>query len=297
MIKIFCAICGEKEKTKVLYRANFNPINLTSQIFSARRIPDNIHYQINKCLNCGLIFSSPILPEEKIKKLYKKSKFSYKEQVPYLNQTYLYYLKKFLTKNFLFLKLLDIGCGNGFFLEEIYKMGIKNVYGIEPSEEASLKASINIKNKIKTDVLKKNIFPDNFFNVITCFQTLDHVVNPNKFLTVVFSLLKKNGMAFFVLHDTDGLSVKIFKEKSPIFDIEHIYLFNKETLKRIFRMNGFRDIEIFKVKNKYPLLYWVKMVPLPILFKKILTLFLEKSKLGRLVISLNAGNIGLIAYK
>jgi len=37
----------------------------------------------------------------------------------------------------------------------------------------------------------------------------------------------RTGRKHFIVHDTKGLSVKIFGEKSPIFDIEHIFLFNK----------------------------------------------------------------------
>lgn len=297
MINISCAICGKKQKTKILYSANFSPFEVTSQIFSARRIPDKMHYQINQCLNCGLIFSSPVFPLNKIKKLYQESKFSYEEQVPYLNKTYLYYLKKYLKKISSFLKLLDVGCGNGFFLNEVYKMGIKETYGVEPSREAVLKAPKNIKNKIKIDILKEGLFKNSFFDVITCFQTFDHVFKPNEFLKIIYGILKKEGFVFFVLHDTQGLSVKLFGERSPIFDIEHIYLFNQETIRKIFEINGFKNIKVFKIKNNYPLTYWLKMSPLPSLIKNLFLFFLQKSKLGQLTIALNAGNLGVVASK
>ena len=42
-------------------------------------------------------------------------------------------------------KLLDIGCGNGFFLEGLTKIGINNVYGVEPSSEMALQPLIILK--------------------------------------------------------------------------------------------------------------------------------------------------------
>lgn len=297
MINIYCAICGKEGKSQILYRPNFKIDKINKRIFSARRIPDNIHYQINKCLNCGLIFSSPVFQAYKLKQLYKKSSFSYEKETFHLNETYFYYLKKFLSNLSPSLKFLDIGCGNGFFLQELYKKGIKKVYGIEPSKKAVLEASTDIKSRIKIDVLKKNIFPNDFFDVITCFQTFDHILDPNQFLYIVYKILKKDGMAFFILHDTEGLSVKFFGERSPIFDIEHIYLFNQRTLKKIFQMNRFKKIVVFKVKNKYPLAYWIKMSPFPLLIRKYFLVLLNKLKLEKLTITLNAGNMGVVAYK
>ncbi|OGD88611.1 hypothetical protein A2Z54_00155, partial [Candidatus Curtissbacteria bacterium RIFCSPHIGHO2_02_39_8] len=235
MKNLRCAICSEKTRTRLLYRANFDFEKLNEKTFSARRIPDNIHYQLNKCQNCGLIFSSPILAEKKIIRFYQKSKFTYEKEAVYLAQTYLSYLKTFRSNLSPKTKILDIGCGNGFFLSEIYKLGIKNVFGIEPSKEAVSKAAPYLKKNIKIDVLHKNIFPKSHFDIITSFQTLDHVVNPNEFVKIVYRMLKAEGIALFVVHDTNGLSVKLFGEKSPIFDIEHIYLFNKKTLAGIFR--------------------------------------------------------------
>ena len=297
MKNLRCAICSEKTRTRLLYRANFDFGKLNEKTFSARRIPDNIHYQLNKCQNCGLIFSSPILAEKKIIRFYQKSKFTYEKEAVYLAQTYLSYLKTFRSNLSPKTKILDIGCGNGFFLSEIYKLGIKNVFGIEPSKEAVSKAAPYLKKNIKIDVLHKNIFPKSHFDIITSFQTLDHVVNPNEFVKIVYRMLKAEGIALFVVHDTNGLSVKLFGEKSPIFDIEHIYLFNKKTLAGIFRKNGFKKIKIFNVNNKYPLIYWLKMTPLPPILKNPLMTILVNLKLAKIPLSLAAGNIGIAAYK
>ena len=102
---------------------------------------------------------------------------------------------------------------------------------------------------------------------------------------------------FFIVHDTDGLSVKLFKEKSPIFDIEHIYLFNKDNLRRIFQKNGFRKTQVFNVRNKYPLSYWLRMAPVPKLLKKPTLKLAKITKIGDITFKISAGNIGIIAYK
>ena len=297
MIQKYCAICGDKQKSIVMYPSKFNPKNINEKIFSARRIPDHIHYQINKCTKCGLLFSSPILKENKIFSLYKKSNLDYDKLLPYINQTYSSYLNKFLPvipDNF---RILDIGCGNGFFLKEAKKLGFNDVYGVEPSKKAVSKARKDIEENIKIGFFKKGIFPKSYFNVVTCFQTLDHLIDPDICIKTTYEILKDQGLAYFIVHDTDGLSVKLFGEKTAIFDIEHIYLFNKFTLRKIFQKNGFKKITVIDIKNKYPLWYWLKMIPIPVFLKRYLLNFLQQTGLENIPIAINAGNIAIMAYK
>lgn len=295
--ELHCAICGKNEKKIELYKARLKSSNITAATFSARRSPDKLHYRFVVCQECGLIFSDPILNKNKIIQLYKNSDFNYLVESTFVKKTYVFYLSKFLPKNRNKLRLLDIGCGNGFFLEEVEKLGIKNVFGLEPGKPSVDKASVRIKKKITVDILRPHVFKTNSFDIITCFQTLDHIVEPNAFLIEIYNVLKTGGKALFIQHNTDGLSVKLFGENSPIFDIEHIYLFNKATLCKIFEKNNFRVVEVFDVKNTYPFYYWIRMINLPDKYKKLILTILMKTKLDSLPLSLYAGNIGIVVEK
>src|SRR5690606_6939336 len=123
VITTICAICRDKEDTIILYRERFDKRKITAKTFSARRIPDRMHYRFVKCRRCGLVFSNPIFPPEKIVTLYKESDFTYQKESVFLGQTYLSYLEKYvLPKKMKHTSLLEIGCGNGFFLEEVKKI-------------------------------------------------------------------------------------------------------------------------------------------------------------------------------
>ncbi len=298
MLSIQCALCGKKQKIKEVYKENFSANQINAQTFSARRSPDKLHYRLVKCVNCGLIFSNPVFPVKKVENLYKKSKFTYNLESRFLKKTYGEYLRQVLPLNNLDkLKILDIGCGNGFFMEEAMEMGIKNVFGIEPSIDSIKKASLANKKNIKCGVLKPHQFRNNSFDIICFFHTLDHVFNPNVFLGIVHDLLKKNGKVICVVHDTDGLSVRLFGEKSPIFDVEHIYLFNKKNLAKIFKKNNLKSLKVLDVKNRYPILYWWKLMPISRPLKENINKLLSKTRIGAIPISLNAGNIVIIAEK
>ena len=154
-----------------------------------------------------------------------------------------------------------------------------------------------IMKKIKVDIFKKNQFLKNSFDLVCCFHTLDHIVNVNEFISEIFSVLKKGGIALIVVHDTEGLSVKIFGEKSPIFDIEHIYLFNKKNLADLFRKHNFQTLKPLDLKNTYPLIYWLKMAHLPSKIKNLLINFFNLFKISKIELKIKAGNIAIAAVK
>lgn len=298
MIDIICAICRKKQQVKTLYPATFKENNVSKNTYSARRLPDKVHYKINKCLSCGLVFSSPIFSTKKLSEFYRESACNYKDQIPYLVKTYfkiIEQIKKDLPKN---PKILEVGCGNGFFIKALVDLGLtKNVFGVEPSSKMVLEADSSVRNKIKVDIFKSNLFPKNSFDLILCFHTLDHMFDPKEFVTGAFSMLKKNGYVVVVVHDTEGLSVKIFGERSAIFDIEHIYLFNKKTLNLLFSRNKFNVVKVFNLVNNYPLKYWIAMSGFPLFFKKFAGFFVNLSGIGKISLSIPAGNIGIIAKK
>lgn len=297
MIDVTCALCGKKQRIRVLYNPTLENKNVSSYIYSARRLPDKLHYRIVKCDKCGLIFSSPIFKPSQIEELYTKSVCSYDEQIPFVTKTYFNLFEKITRLLPANPRVLEVGCGNGFFLKKLKEQGIKKLYGIEPSPEMISKAEKNVGLNIKADIFKKNQFPQGHFDLILCFHTLDHMVDPNEFVQESFKLLRKGGVIITVVHDTGGLSVKLFGERSPIFDIEHIYLFNKKTLREIFARHGFEIVDVFNVVNTYPFSYWIKMSGIPLMSKNILQKTVKTLGLSKIPLSLAGGNICIVGRK
>ena len=297
MRTIYCAICKTNEHTEVLFNETVDFNKIDADIFSARRIPDRIHYRLLHCAQCGLIFSSPILSEKKINKLYRASTVTYDQEVMSLKETYGNYLLQAMKYTKLNPHILEIGAGNGFFLEKAKDLGFSHVSGIEPGKQSVAMARPDIKKHLIVDFFPSLKVKPNSQDIICTFQTLDHSTDPNAFLTSCHKALKKDGLVLCILHDTQGLSVKLLNENSPIFDIEHIFLFNKSNLKQIFLQNGFTPIEVMNVKNTFPLRYWLRMLPFPRSIRPILNRALKILGLDALPITLFAGNIGIIARK
>ncbi|GAI48151.1 unnamed protein product, partial [marine sediment metagenome] len=188
-------------------------------------------------------------------------------------------------------RFLEIGCGNGFFLKQA-KQTFRKVYGVEPSKESVESADPEIKKLIINDIFKKNQFKKNFFDLIVLFQVIDHLPYPNELLKECFKILKPGGCVLSINHNVSSLSARLLGESSPIFDIEHTYLYDKNTLSKLFKNNSYQIIGVFDVANFYPLSYWLRMFPLSKKLKELVFRVTEILKISGFRFWLNAGNIG-----
>jgi hypothetical protein len=118
-----CAISNTEGNATELYPANFDWHAFNPAIFSARRLPDRIHYRIVKCNVCGLVRSDPIVAPEVLAQLYAQTTFDYAGEVANLKLTYGRHLAKLTNYGVQKGALLEIGWGNGFFLEEALRHG------------------------------------------------------------------------------------------------------------------------------------------------------------------------------
>jgi SAM-dependent methyltransferase len=292
-----CPICETDGPDRELYAMNFRPQDLNGEVFSARRLPDHLHYRMVRCERCGLLRSDPILPMRELARLYESSRFTYETEARFARATYRSYLEHALPLVRERSRLMEIGCGSGFFLHEAQRLGFREVWGVEPSTAAVSKADDDLRRTIRPGLYSGDTFPANHFDVICGFQVLDHTPDPAAVLLACIKDLKPGGVALFINHDCGGLSNRLLGELSPIIDVEHTVLFDKRTMRRIFEKCGFVVQEVFNVRNTYPLSYWTKLAPLPRALKAPLLSLLDSVALGKIALTLRAGNLGLIATK
>lgn len=298
MFNTDCAICVAKENYTVVYQERLNLEKIGADVFSARRaVSKKSHYRIVRCSSCGLLRSNPILEEEELEKLYRESRFTYEGEIENLKKTYGHYLRKLEKYGVQKERILEIGCGNGFFLEEALVQGYKEVYGVEPSADAISKAALRIRPHIRQAIFKEDLFPDNFFDVVCLFQTLDHLVNPAEVLSACFKNLKKGGFILALNHNEGAVSARIIGESSPIIDVEHTYLYNLKTISSLFEKTGFFVTESGSARNQLSLLYLNSLLPLPVFLKSLSEKILRSAKLGNFSLRLPIGNLYIIAKK
>jgi SAM-dependent methyltransferase len=297
LVSTRCAICSTENNASVLYPANFDMEAFNPDVFSARRIPDMVHYQIVRCKECGLVRSDPVADPRALKQLYEQSSFTYGQDIPNLTKTYGRYLRKLERHKISKAHLLEIGCGNGFFLEEARLQGYQEVTGVEPSQDAVERASPAIRSNIICEMLRPGLLPMHSFSVICVFQTFDHVAEPNVLLKECLNLLQPGGVLLCLNHNVEAISSRVLKEKSPIIDIEHTYLYSPKTMQRLFENHGLHVLEAGAAWNLIRLHSVLRLFPIPKGIKQKLLDLVNRGPLKQLSFTLPLGNLYIIAQK
>ena len=291
-----CPICATEGNATELYPANFGMEAFNPGIFSARRAPDRVHYRIVKCDGCGLVRSDPAADPEALAELYSRSTLEYGKEIPGLRRTYGRYLKRAAKYSGRKGALLEIGCGNGFFMEEALLHGYAEVHGVEPSSSAVEKAAPSVRSGIAVGTMRPGMFGRDRFDIVCLFQVLDHMPDPASLLDELRRILRPGGLLLLLNHNIDAFSSRVLGEASPIIDIEHTFLYGEKTLPRLVESRGFSVEEAGHVANSYSLNYMAHLLPMPRLRRAVAWSF-GVSGLGRMQVSVPLGNMYLIAKK
>jgi SAM-dependent methyltransferase len=190
-------------------------------------------------------------------------------------------------------RALDIGAGDGAFLERLLELGFSEVVGVEPSSAPIAAASNRIRPMLRQELFDPEKFKPSSFDLITCFQTIEHVYDPRELLQGMKSILRPGGMVLFVMHDAASLSARILRSRSPIFDVEHLQLFSERPARWLLNDFGFEGVSVNQVENRYPIRYWCRLFPFPAFIKGRLLTLLSRNKIGDLQLSLRPGNLAV----
>jgi tRNA G46 methylase TrmB len=103
---------------------------LSAYEFSARRARRIQHLRIVRCNACGLVRSDPVLSDEDLAALYRRSEFLYQRESSFASRTYAalvtLYFDALSSRQ---IRLLEIGCGNGAFLKEMQRYRLRTLRG------------------------------------------------------------------------------------------------------------------------------------------------------------------------
>lgn len=145
--------------------------------------------------------------------------------------------------------LLDIGYGNGYLIQKIYKKFGCNILGIDISEDMkSIASKRNSKgmaiNKIKLllgDCCDLN-FENNTFEAVTSVNTIYFWNDTEKGLSEIYKVLKPGGTFYNAVYSREWLQKLSYTKKG-------FKLFQKEDLISLGKKVGFSEISIKDIAN------------------------------------------------
>jgi SAM-dependent methyltransferase len=293
-----CPLCGSTDRSAVRYPANFDESRLDDFAFASRKLPEFMHLTLVECSVCQLLYASPSLKAGFLANVYEEASYDSSEEAQYAARTYAAELPR-ITKGRVegLGTALEVGSGNGAFLTHLQKAGFASVIGVEPSLAAAGKASPEVRPLIQLGMFNPEDFKPGSLGLFACFQTIEHVENPHDLCEAAIRLLSPGGAIYLIGHDRESLVNRAMGTRSPIFDIAHQQLFSKSSMRYLLEHTGFTGVEITSIRNRYPLSYWTKLLPVPLRLKKGLIPILTASGLGRLSMAFNVGNLAAVGYK
>jgi SAM-dependent methyltransferase len=292
-----CPLCGSTTEGKVIVESNLEPSRLTEFAFASRKLPEYMHSRMVECGVCGLLYGTPAVSSESGLDAYKEAAFDSGQESQFAAQTYAKLVAGQLNSIGSREKALDIGAGDGAFLGQLVQLGFRAITGVEPSAAPIACAKPAVRNMIRHDIFRARDFAGQRFDLVTCFQVMEHLWNPSELARDVYSILNPGGVFVTVTHNLRALSARLLGKKSPIFDIEHRQLFSKKTIRALLQRAGFTDVRVMPVWNRYPIHYWMRLAPLPQNLKKSLIAAVKQGPLATVACSLRAGNIAAVARK
>jgi 2-polyprenyl-3-methyl-5-hydroxy-6-metoxy-1,4-benzoquinol methylase len=262
-----CYLCGTEEGS-ILYNS------LRDRLFGA---PGN--WNLRKCRNpeCKLIWLDPMPTQTDIPKIYEtyythqvsiSSTYSVKVQgillrpfrlmlkEAYQLLLYLTTMRETLPKARLDLdtmylannkpgRLLDVGCGNGIFLDCMRSRGW-NVQGAEVDRKSALIAKRTFGIPVHIGTLEEAKYPNGYFDAITLNHVIEHVYDPIGLLKECYRILKPGGFIVAVTPNVKSIGHTRFERNWIALDPpRHFHLFSRSTIESIASKAGFQTMEIW----------------------------------------------------
>jgi SAM-dependent methyltransferase len=292
-----CPLCGSVDQSHVFAESNIDISKLDQFAFASRKRPEYMHPRLIECPACSLLYGSPVLSPEALEDAYRDAAFDGGNEARYAGVTYAREIRKIMRRLPDLNGTLDIGTGDGAFLAQLISLGFQNVTGVEPSQAPYAAARPEIQHRIRLGLFRPEDYAPAEFSLVTCFQTVEHLWDPLGIARAVLPLLKTGGAFVIVVHNRHAFSAKVLGFKSPIFDIEHLQLFSLKTVYGLLERAGYKHVQVATLWNRYPLNYWMKLLPFPDHIKRALQNLGQMSGIGKMPVSLPAGNLACVGFK
>ena len=232
-----CPLCGGRDFTPLLKARDFHYGN-----------PGE--YAMAQCTDCFLAFMDPMYDESEMSRFYPQDYYAFVDRFsaggPSRMKTVIQSLlgtREHQTKDPKFKqpgKLLDVGCGSGWFLSKMRAQGW-DVMGVEPSVAAAKLGQSKQGLNIFPGSLPDANFHSESFDYIRFNHSFEHVCDPNRVLAEVHRILAANGKLMLGVPNRSSLNAKLFGPfwwhlALPL----HPFSYSARTLSQLLEKHSFR---------------------------------------------------------
>ncbi len=238
LIYVPCSVCGSEKCTEV-----YTSVQNVSDVIK------EVTVDVVMCDNCHFLFNNPRPTESILNEHYQTNssgdvykRIDSNSRGERLTSLRLSFVEQYLSQKQSG-KILDVGCGNGHFLDSINLLNWSKT-GIDLSPSAGKNISDKNIDIIITNVLDFN--PIEKFDLITCFSSFEHFYAPEITIKKIHSLLVPHGV----------LIVNVPNSSYPIsgleeyYCLEHLSHFTKDTFEMLCNKNKFKVLNYNEQNQK-----------------------------------------------
>jgi SAM-dependent methyltransferase len=286
-----CPVCGAGSlDARSFLRSNVDLARLDEFSYASRKTPEYMNLNLVQCLRCDLVYADEPPSQDDLAHAYHVADYDSAEEADDAAATYIRAMQPLLNALPRRESVLEIGTGTGALLEHLARQGFTELAGVEPSAAAIAAAPWHRRAWIREGVFEEQKFAPESCDLICCFMTMEHVVDPKVIALAAFRLLRPGGAFVTVTHDYRGRLNRLLGKRSPIIDIEHMQLFSDPSIRTLFETTGYRGIRVERLINRYAFRYWWRLAPAPGPVKRAVAKGAETVRLGGVKLGLNVGN-------
>ena len=151
-------------------------------------------------------------------------------------------------------KLLDVGCATGSFVAAARVAGF-NASGIDISAESTRYGREVLGLPLDVGDLYERNYPAQTFDLVTFWATLEHLADPNRFLSEAARLLVPSGRVVLSVPNYASFTQRILGRQDRYVCIDHLNYFTAATLRRLLQRHQFHA-ETIRTHRFSPVVFW-----------------------------------------
>jgi SAM-dependent methyltransferase len=145
--------------------------------------------------------------------------------------------------------LLDMGCNSGSFLA-FMRSAFWKLHGIEMSAEGARTAEARSGAQVFVGDILDAPFPPESFDVITCFDVLEHVYDPRRVMARVGEWLKPGGIFYVLVPNVDSAEARVFGSYWHGLELpRHLFHYSPASLRSLAESAGLQVVSLGTRRN------------------------------------------------
>jgi len=235
-----CPSCQSAE-IRLFKKGTVTPERVSADDFKITDSHYGSRWTFFSCRDCGFVFANPVPDRETIAGFYAAlADEEYSQEDEGRGRNFKVILRRLGGFTAPGSSLLDVGAASGIFLNLAREAGFR-VTGIEPSAALVADARELYGLELFCGSAEQFVSREKFA-AVTLLDVLEHVTDPDAFLSLLGGFLAPGGTLVIVTPDIGSLAARIMGGRWWHFRVAHINFFNRRSLARLLDKHGFEIV-------------------------------------------------------